>query len=105
MLDMGELERAIEELEARPSSLSNCSKLADLYIVRKHLNGEEKETPQKKPRAYSYADGPTGDSDFLRAVSKKDASAAWAVMDELMDTLKIVNGRVYESVMRKIENL
>jgi len=28
---------------------------------------------------------------------------AWEIMDELMDSLKIVNERVYNSVMRKLE--
>lgn len=46
-----------------------------------------------------------GDSDFLRAVSGKDSAAAWDVMDELMDTLKVVNGKAYDSVMRKISNI
>ncbi len=46
-----------------------------------------------------------GDSDFLRAVQGKDTASAWGVMDNLMDTLKVVNQRVYESVMRKIRAL
>ena len=32
-----------------------------------------------------------------------DSVKAWEVMDELMDSLKIVNERVYNSVMRKLE--
>lgn len=46
-----------------------------------------------------------GDSDFLKAVFGKKASSAWTVMDELMDTLHVVNPKVYESVMRKIKEL
>ncbi len=46
-----------------------------------------------------------GDSDFLISVEGKDPRAAWSIMGELMDTLKIVNLRVYDSVMRKIDNL
>ena len=44
-----------------------------------------------------------GDSDFLRAVARVDPARAWEVMDELMDSLKVVNERVYNSVMRKLE--
>ena len=62
--------------------------------------------------AYSDAGIPTsetlglyGDSDFLRAAAGKDPAAAWAVMDELMDTLRVVNPRAYDSVMRKLERL
>lgn len=43
-----------------------------------------------------------GESDFLRAVAGIPASDAWAVMDELMDTLQVVNPRTYDSVMRKL---
>lgn len=44
-----------------------------------------------------------GNSDFLRAVSSVEPSEAWAVVDELMDSLKVVNKRVYNSVMRKMK--
>ena len=59
--------------------------------------------------AYSEASTPAGEtlglygeSDFLRAVAGIPASDAWAVMDELMDTLQVVNPRTYDSVMRKL---
>lgn len=43
-----------------------------------------------------------GSSDFLQAVAGKDPATAWSVMDELMETLRVVNARAYESVMRKL---
>lgn len=49
--------------------------------------------------------GDYGDSDFLRAASGVDQHDAWAIMDDLMDTLHTVNPRVYEGVMRKIRAL
>lgn len=100
MLDAHELTLAIAELEAREASLSTCSKLADLYTVLDHLRpaGRSVEPVRASPVEY-------GDSDFLKAVSKKDASGAWSVMDELMDTLRVVNPRVYDSVMRRIDRL
>ena len=57
--------------------------------------------------AYSAAPAPVsaetyGDSDFLRAVADVPTGKAWEIMDELMDSLKIVNERVYNSVMRKL---
>lgn len=62
--------------------------------------------------AYSEAGTPVGetlgeygDSDFLRAVAGKDPAKAWAVMDELMDTLLTVNSKVYNSVMAKLSIL
>lgn len=46
-----------------------------------------------------------GDSDFLIAVRGKVPADAWHVVDDLMDTLKAVNPRVYDSVMRKMRAL
>lgn len=109
MLDMAEVKRAIAELENGDTKFSVCAKLADLYAVRDHILGQ----PQIYDQAYSRAAAPAapenlglyGDSDFLQAVAGKDSSAAWTIMDELMNTLKVVNLRVYDSVMRKLGRL
>ena len=44
-----------------------------------------------------------GDSDFLQAVSGKDPAHVFAVMDELMDTLHIINERhiAFQEVLEK----
>ena len=39
------------------------------------------------------------------AVAGKDAASAWAVMDELMEALRVVKQMTYDSVMRKMERL
>ena len=46
-----------------------------------------------------------GDSEFLIAVSGKDSTKAWAVMNELMDELMIGNKRVYDRVMDKLRRV
>ncbi len=106
MLDAKEINAEIARLEYVESSYPNYAKLADLYIIRDRMEGNA-----EKPLAYelSYSAAPaavsagiTGDSDFLRMVSDKDQQKAWDIMDELMDTLKVVNQRTYDSVMRKI---
>lgn len=38
--------------------------------------------------------------EFLRAVGNVAQDRAWEVIDELMDTLKIVNGKAYNSVLK-----
>lgn len=111
MLDMKEIDAAISRLESGETTFSGCAKLADLYTVRDHILGQE--IPYE--REYSQASGPEkpedqktdlyGDSDFLKAVSGKTSSNAWAIIDELMDTLHVVNPKVYDSVMRKIKAL
>ena len=68
---------------------------------------------EPEPLRYSLAPDPIpqisagavryhGDSDFAKAIYGKDPDTMWAVMDELMTALQVVNPRLYDSVMRKI---
>lgn len=112
-MDMKEIDWAISELEAGNTTFSNCEKLAILYAVRDHLGGNEPMQYNTYSRGYSQASAPVSiplelydnRSDFLIAASRKDTAAVMEIMDELMDNLEVVNPRVYESVLRKIENL
>ena len=108
--NLKEIEWAIHELEQEESSFPVYAKLANLYTVRNEMMGIS--TAQPQISAYSEAGIPAsetlkqyGDSDFLRAVSGKDPAAAWSVMDELMETLQVVNPRAYDSVLRKLNRL
>lgn len=116
MIDRKELDERIAEIQySRDQSPDDCVYLASLYTIRDRLFPEDK--ANKEERAYSLASAPSpvqapsftvtvsGDSEFLRAVSGKDGEAAWDVIDGLMDTLKAVNPRVYDSIMRKIRAL
>ena len=93
---------AIRECESEPITLNKVGKLADFYILYDHLFGEPY-------TGYSYANNvekvieTSGDSVFLRTVSGKNAEAVWMVIDELMDTIKVLHPRLYDSVLRKIE--
>lgn len=114
MLDAKEIDLAIAELEYKESSYPNYQKLASLYTIRKEMQNKPSATSYE--REYSRTAIPEkisvrasadvyGDSDFLQTVSGKEQRAAWIIMDELMDTLKVVNQRVYDGVMRKIRTL
>lgn len=111
MLDRKEIDIEIARLEYGESSYPAYAKLANLYTIRDRMDRQER-APYEA--AYSAAPaaaeessvvGDYGDSDFLRTVYGKDQADAWAVMDDLMDTLHTVNPRVYEGVMRKIRAL
>ena len=43
-----------------------------------------------------------GDSDFMQAVSSRAPEQAWAIVDELMDALKVTDARMYDNVMWKM---
>lgn len=105
--NLKEIEWAIQELEKEESSFSVYAKLANLYTVRNEMVG----LPASQAAAYSEA-APApqkvdqyGDSDFLRTIKGKDQAAVWAVIDELMDTLRVVNSKAYGSIMRKLERI
>ena len=114
MLDEREINAAIAELEYKESSYSNYQKLASLYAIRNEMDKDDVKPAQYEPVMYSRAPAVAeessvvdryGDSDFLRAVYGKDPRAAWTIMDDLMDTLSVVNRRVYDGVLRKLAAL
>lgn len=108
--NLKEIENGIYELEHEESSQARYALLAALYTCRNEMLGLS--APQPQTAAYSEAAAPAqktldqyGDSDFLRAVSGLPADKAWEVIDELMDTLQLVNPRLYDSAMRKLDRL
>lgn len=105
MINENELKLWIARLETEESSWANYEKLAALYIIR----NEHGEQPQAiaAPMLYSSESAPvravnSSDSEFLKLVGNVSQDRAWEVMDELMDTLKIVNERAYNSVLKKL---
>ena len=108
--NLKEIEWAIAGLEEQDTSESRYILLAALHICRDHML--ERTAAQPQLAAYAEMGAPMpepaaryGDSDFLQTVSGKDTAAVWSVMDEHMDTLRVVNPRAYESVMRKLGKL
>lgn len=100
MIDEREVALWIKRLETEESSWSNYGKLATLYTIQ----NQNREPVRESRMVEAYSAAPAPDSEFLRAVSNVDPARAWEVMDELMDSLKVVNARVYNSVMRKLES-
>lgn len=99
MIDDREVALWIKRLETEESSWANYEKLAALYTIQ----NQNREPVRESRMIDAYSAAPAHDSEFLRAVSNVDPARAWEVMDELMDSLKVVNERVYNSVMRKLE--
>lgn len=110
MLDKKEIDGEIAKWEALESSYPNYFKLATLYTVRDHMDAE---SSPFEGVGYSAAAAPPqtetvdvyGDSDFLQAIAGKDIGAVMAILDDLMDTLRVVNERAYNGIMRKISSV
>ena len=97
MISKDELDKTILELEMRDTTFANCSKLADLYVVRDHITNQQ--VTQPTPLSVDPS------SEFLQAVDGKDSVAVFAIMDDLMDTIRAAAPRVYSSVMRRVSSL
>lgn len=103
MFTKAELMDAINEIAEGRHSIQNCEKLAAIYTVLDHLYPDQElryysDNGTKAETIVSYY----GKSEFLNAISGKDAEEMWLLMDELMNTLSIINPRLYNGVMRKI---
>ena len=46
-----------------------------------------------------------GESEFLTAVNGKCGDAVWGIMDELAEAVKLLHPRVYESVLKKLNDI
>lgn len=105
MVTRQELDDAIRECETAPSSYAMCQKLAVFYAVRDQLYGEDTARTSEAAEPRREIVGDYGDSEFLQTVAGRYPADVWAVMDELMETLAIVNPRLYNGVMRRINEI
>lgn len=107
MITKQDLQEAIAECEGKRNPDSNtCLKLAAYYTIEDHLFGK---TEPIITQSYSYAaEEPkemityNSDSEFGEVIRRKDINEVLSIMDELMDTLNVVNRRLYEGVMAKL---
>ena len=101
------MQEAIAECQGvRNPNANTAIKLAALLTIQREMFGggysfdPAPETPTRDKSGAVV--GEYGDTEFLQAVAKISPERAWAVMDELMDTLHMVNPRVYDGIMRKL---
>lgn len=100
-----ELREAIAECEGQRNPNANtCVKLASYYIILNQLFGND---PLPEPvktdyiqSDYSYAY--KSDSEFMGVIDNLDMNYVLQVVDELMETLKNVQPRLYNAVIRKL---
>ena len=86
----------------------NCGKVKVTLLSKRNaaeaitapLNG----TPMQSEGRASGTVTVDGNSEFFQAISGRKPAEMWAVMGELMDTLQAINPRLYNSVLRKINN-
>lgn len=107
MITERDLEQAIAECQGeRNPNANTCIKLAAFYTIRSEMFGRPAEEPMAAP-GYSYATGPTidysSDTEFSQIITGRDPADVWPVMDELMSTLYVLMPKLYDSVLRKLQ--
>lgn len=98
MISLETIEREISELEARETSYRLCERLSWLYTVRDHLLAE------RCPQNASVTPGMEG-SEFLEAASGVPYRELMRVMDEHLETIRLIYPKTYDSLVQRIRDL
>ena len=107
MIKENDLIEAIAECQGeRNPNANTCIKLAAYYTILREMRPEAERMPEQE---YSYDEPPINEyesgSDFGQAIKGKDLNAVMAVVDEIMETLRVFSPRLYDAAMRKLATL
>lgn len=97
MTDLEIIEAEIDRLEAKDTSYYTCSRLATLYTVRDHLKPKSSGNSALLPKM--------GGSDFLDSVSGKSCKDVLKVVDEHLETMRMMYPKTYSALVDKIREL
>lgn len=112
MITKQDLLEAIAECQGLRSPNANTAiKLAAFYTILDHLEDEPADkSPNESNSFKEYSlSGPVseiqfdGKSEFAQTINGRQQSEVWPVIDELMSTIKVMNERLYNGVMRKLQ--
>lgn len=97
MITEKDLRDAIAEcLGERNPNANTCIKLAAFYTIQNEL------FPKAQPfdAGMSFDAPPT--SEFAEAVQSATPEVVWSVLEELMDTLRVLHPKLYNGVLMKL---
>lgn len=111
MITEQDLQAAIAECQGvRNPTSSTCIKLAAFYTIKNQLFPDKSIPEEVSALNYSYASEPTvekvsyrSDTEFSDAIQGKPVDEVLAVIDELMQTISVLNPRLYAGVLRKFQ--
>ena len=112
MIKKQDLLDAIAECQGeRNPNANTCIKLAAYYTILNNMDGQKEKTEERSYAGYSYADQPSekhpyrSESEFGKIIEDLDLDKALRVVDELMETLRIIHPRLYDATMRNLAAL
>lgn len=109
MLSEHDLLSEIDKYNAKADLTPNeCIRLAAFYTILNCQYPIEQSVPQSTSMASGENIEKTisvdGNSEFFTAIDGRNSTEMWELMNELMDAISVVNPKLYESVMRKINS-
>lgn len=113
MITEQDLREAIAECEGSPKPTANtCIKLAAFYTIFNQLYGKEEIVqPLREVSSISREISPIShdvtisyksDTEFSSKIDGKNLEDVLPVIDELMETLMLINPKLYDSVMQRL---
>ena len=103
MMDLEEIEKAIEEHEQMQTNLQVCERLAWLYIVRDYLSNKDNSVKDNSPTSERNID--VAESEFGKLIRSKSQERVMAVIEELMQTIEVINPRLYAGTIQRIKDI
>lgn len=100
MIDLETIEREIDDLEHREASYKLCQRLSWLYTVRDHLMAKVY-PPEGKAVLKSALSG----SEFLDAANGKPYEDVMKVIDEHLETIRLLYPKTYDGVVQRVKEL
>lgn len=104
MFSRNELIEAIEELEDNTATFQNCQKLATFYLLYDHLYGVNQLNGGSQISRITVI-GDYGNSEFLESIAGQDAEKVFLIIDELMESVKLLQPRLFDATLTRIEEI
>lgn len=111
MITERDLQEAIAECEGQRNPNANtCIKLAAFYTIKNELFPSKEYEPLREiPDGYSHGDNHAdvvmydSGTEFSEAIRGMDPADVFPIIDELMESIKVVIPRLYDSVLTKLK--
>lgn len=97
-MDIREINEEIRRLENGNTTYSAVEKLALLYVVRDHLDGQEEKRTMPE---YSYKEPPR--TEFMEAVNGAPIDKVFDILDEHFDAIRMLYPKEHAVVIRRIK--
>ena len=113
MITEYDLDEAIAECQGkRNPDAQTCMKLAAFYTIKQHMFGKPEQDVRMNSEAvpaYSYSAGNESvsyesDTGFGKAVFGMENDRVWPMIDELVETVRVIIPKLYDAFMRKLND-